>query len=187
MKEKYRKRKKEPRNKLWITKLLFSIIFILVSLIYIEVSTDNKNLYQDKILNNNIKFSTFNKIYNKFFNHHFEEESPKEILTFNDRIEYKSKEKYNNSFKLEVDKEYMIPVITSGIIVYIGDKDDLGNTIIVQGNDGVDVWYSNILSTNYSLYDYVSKGDTIGVTNDEYLYLTFDKDGKYLTYEEYVK
>ena len=67
----------------------------------------------------------------------------------------------------------------------MGDKDDLGNTIIIQGNDGIDIWYSNITVSDYSLYDYVSTGDILGVNNEDYYKLTIMKDGKYLEYDEY--
>ena len=54
-----------------------------------------------------------------------------------------------------------VSLIQSGIVVYVGEKDNLGNTVIVQGVDGIDVWYSNLGNVNVSLYDYVSNGDII--------------------------
>ena len=74
----------------------------------------------------------------------------------------------------------------SGIIVYIGDKDDLGNTVIVQGNDGIDIWYSGISLKEYGLYDYVSKGDILGLSSDVYVTISIYEDGELLKYEEYI-
>lgn len=78
-----------------------------------------------------------------------------------------------------------ISVITSGIVVFIGEKDDLGNTVIIQGNDGVDIWYSNITDTDISVYDYIEAGSILGSSNSEDIYLTINKDGEFINYEEY--
>ena len=39
----------------------------------------------------------------------------------------------------------------SGIVVFIGDKEGYGNTIIVQRIDGIDEWYGGIVNTNLKL------------------------------------
>jgi len=182
------KNESKPKDKTWLTKLLFSIIFTLVSLIYMKVSTDNKQNYEKTILNNNINFSTFRNFYDKHLSNHFKKkDESKELLTMNDQLSFTNKEKYNNSTKLTVGENYIVEALKPGIIVYIGEKDDLGNTIIIQGNDGIDVWYSNIIKGDYSLYDYISKGDIIGTSESDYIYLTIDKNGTFLTYEEYIK
>ncbi len=45
----------------------------------------------------------------------------------------------------------------SGIVVYIGEKENYKQTVIVQQMNGVDVWYGNIKQANVKLYDYVEK------------------------------
>ena len=164
-------KKQKPTNKLWVTKLLLSIIFILSSLIYVNISTKNKEKYMNNIFEDTISFTSINKLYDKYFGNLFtkEENKPQDIPTFNDTLVYESMSQYNNSTQFKVGSEYMVSILKPGIIVYIGDKDELGNTVIVQGNDGVDIWYSNVSITEYSLYDYVKSGDTLGVTNNEYL------------------
>ena len=181
---KYYKNEERP-NKIWVTKLLLSIIFLLSSLIYINFSNKNKENYTNKILENSISFTKMNNIYDKYIGASNKESSNKELLTINENLNYTSLTQYNNSTELTVGQDSPVNILKPGIIVYIGEKDDLGNTVIVQGNDGVDIWYSNILVTEYSLYDYVSKNDIIGTTNSNYLYLTIVKDNEYLTYEEY--
>ena len=78
---------------------------------------------------------------------------------------------------------YAVPVLESGIVVYKGEKDNYGNTIIVQQINGIDMWYGNIIDSNVKLYDYVTKGSILGNCND-YLYVVFKKDGNVLPYEE---
>ena len=51
----------------------------------------------------------------------------------------------------------MVPVIESGVVVFIGEKEGYGNTIIVEQVNGVDVYYSNINPSNIKLYDYIEK------------------------------
>ena len=41
-----------------------------------------------------------------------------------------------------------------------------------------------MLSVN--LYDYVEKNILLGTSINEYIYLTFMSDGKYLDYEKYI-
>ena len=184
-----RKNSSRFENKIWLTKLLISIIFVLVSLIYMRVSDTNKSFYVDKLLQDNINFQSFNGLYNKYFGNKFENKTinSEEMLTFNDTLTFSSREKIDNSYKLNVGMEYAVPVLKPGIIVFVGDKDNLGKTVIVQGNDGVDVWYSNLVNSEFGMYDYVSKGDILGTTLDEYLILSFNRNGTFLTYEEYIK
>ena len=60
----------------------------------------------------------------------------------------------------------------------------MGNTVIVQGVDGIDIWYSNLGEVKYGMYDYVSSGDILGLSNEYYL-VSLYKDGNMISYEEY--
>ena len=102
-----------------------------------------------------------------------------------EEIKYNEVISYNNGAKLNVDSGYLVPVIESGIVVYMGEKDGYGYTIIVQQNDGVDCWYSNI-NTNIKLYDYIEKGSLLGEAKDSNIYLYFQKNGEFIDYKEYI-
>ena len=39
----------------------------------------------------------------------------------------------------------------------MGEKEGYGNTLIIQGADGVDIWYGNVNSTSLKLYDYIER------------------------------
>ena len=88
--------------------------------------------------------------------------------------------------KLTVEDNYLVPVLESGVIIYIGEKDELGNTIIVEQIDGIETIYSNINISDYKLYDYVEKGDLIGNTLSKKLILQFQKNGEYLDYQKII-
>ena len=65
--------------------------------------------------------------------------------------------------------------------------DNYNNTIIIEGIDGVDIWYGNIKNNNVKLYDYVNRGEFLGEVNDNKLYLVFEKNKEYLSFEDYFK
>ena len=54
----------------------------------------------------------------------------------------------------------MVPILESGIVLYIGEKENYGQTIIIEQIDGVEVYYSNI-NSNVKLYDYIEKGNLL--------------------------
>ena len=39
---------------------------------------------------------------------------------------------YKDGVKLETDEGYLIPALESGIVVYMGDKEDYGYTVIMN-------------------------------------------------------
>lgn len=172
-----------------LSRILITIIIVLVSVIFVNSSDKNLEFYKEKILTKTFSFAPFKNWYQKNFGDvipiKIENEQTKTV--FDNELVYSNIEKYENGFKLTVTNNSLISNITSGIVVYIGKKDNYGNTIIIQGIDGVDIWYGNITNTDLALYDYVEKETIIGETKDEFLYLVLNKDGEYLNYEEYIK
>ena len=174
-------KKKKCRNnnksKLFITKFLLAIIFLLCSVIYTNLSSDNKERYKNYVLNESIHFTKIESVYEKLFGRVLPKDTGA-LPVSGGKLIYKSINKYNDGEVLEVNNKSIINTLMNGIVVYIGDKDTYGNTVIIQGVDGVDIWYGN-------LYDYIEKDMVIGNTLDDKLYLVMKKDDKYLTYEDY--
>ena len=115
-----------------------------------------------------------------------ERKNSDEKAVFSEKINYLSFENYENGVKLTVEDNYLVPVIESGVIIYIGEKEKLGNTIVIEQVDGIETVYSNVSSANYKLYDYVEKGDLIGEVLSEKLILQFLKNGEYLDYQTLI-
>lgn len=159
-----------------ISKILLSIIFMLSSLIFVEYG-NNRELYKKYVFDNNISFVKFRNYYDKYFMGVSNKVSSNDMLvnSVNDYEEVDGRYKY---YKEDVNS------ISSGIVVYVGEKDNLGNTIIIQGVDGIDIWYSNLSEVKYGLYDYVSSGDILGISNEYYL-VSLYKDGNMISYEDY--
>ena len=189
---KYYKSKNNNKNKIIskiITKVLISIIFLLVSIIFIKSGQDNKNLYEKIFLTDSIAFTKVNNFYQKYFGNivPIPDVSSNTTYVFNEALTYTSINDYLDGKEFNVANDYMIPAIQSGIIVFMGQKEGYGNTIIVQGIDGVDIWYGNTNFDNLNLYDYVKKGSMLTSVKDNTLYLAFMKDNNFISYEEYNK
>ena len=182
----YNNKTNNDKLKKYFTKILISIIFLLVSIIYIKLSANNKAYFEKVFLSDSISFVKVNEWYQKYFGEIIPVPNiTSEKTVFNEDLSFNNQENYLNGKLLTVSKDYIVPSIQSGIVVFIGEKEGYNNTIIVQGIDGVDIWYGNIDTTNLNLYDYVKKGDLLGSIKDESLYLVFMKDNNYISYEEY--
>lgn len=171
-----------------LSKFLLSIIFLMVSIILIKSNSNIKNFYQEDILTKQINFTKFNDFYTKYFGNILPDYTVPSIPTqmaSNTEFDYNNGTPYLNGTKLETTENYPVPIITSGIIVFLGEKDSLGPTCIVQGIDGIDIWYSHIDTSSLNLYDYVTEGKILAPTESNYLYLTIDNNGNYLTYDTY--
>ncbi len=168
-----------------ISKILITILITLICLITLKTNTNLKQKFYHYVYEDNIKFVYFKSLYNKYFGDILPVKDKIEPV-FNEKIKYDNISKYEDGFKLKVTNNYLIPALESGMVVYIGSKDKLNNTVIVQQINGVDVWYGNINTVSVKLYDYIEKGSLIGEAKDDNLYLVFKKDGAILSYEDYL-
>ena len=175
--KRYNKKKKKRSYK-----LLYLIIIVLSLLICFKKDNTLKNKFKQ-----NFNFAKFNKLYESIFGEFFPEISSNEQEVFNEKLEYKDPKKYKEGVKLSVKNNYLVPVQESGLVVFIGKKEGYGNTIIVQQVNGVDLWYGNINNSNVKLYDYIEKGEILGDTLNNDLYLVYKKEGSTVNYEEYIK
>lgn len=179
------KRKLKKGIRIFITQFLLSIIFVLSSLIFVNVNEENKNIYKTHILSNDILYNDIHNIWNKYFGKVLPSESS-EIPVFSDKLNYSKIDKMDGYEKISFESNSVVNAIQSGIVVFIGEKDNFGSTVIVQGVDDVDVWYGNLDNVNVKLYDYIEKNNLIGDVN-EYMNLKILKENKNILYEEYIK
>ena len=171
-----------------ITRSLLSIIFIISICILIKVNDNNKVMVNKYLYEDSLSFTKINNWYQDKFGKLLPkvENSDELVLNSDDFKSYKY-EKYKDGVKIDIKKGSPISLLNGGIVVFIGEKEGYGNTLILQGNDGIDYWYGNITNTNATLYDYLEKDTLIGEAKDNYIYLVLQKDGQYLSYEEYLK
>jgi len=171
-----------------ITKILICLIIFVSLLIVIKVNPKLKDKIGKVVYEDQFSFAYINNLYKKYFGNilPFDNIAPTDEKVFNEKLKYNEASLYKDGVKLSVNNNYLVPIIESGIVVFIGNKENYGNTIIVQQINGIDVWYGNVSIGDIKIYDYVSKGALLGETIDDKLYLVFQKEGKYLDYKDYI-
>lgn len=179
-------------NNFWfrqISKTCICIILMLFTLIFLKAKPEFKTPFYNYVYEKNISFATINSLYKKYagapipFSDLFFESTN---TVFNESLNYSEAHKFFDGVKVVVENNYLVPALDSGLVVFIGNKDIYGNTIIVQQSNGIDVWYSNLDNITVSMYDYIEKGNLLGEINSKELYLVFKKDGEVLNYEQYI-
>ena len=167
-----------------VKRTMICFVFVLLVLAISLMSETGRSYIKKYLLETNFEFSKINTLYNKYIGKLTDENT--EVVSGNHLLEYTSKEKYNDGVKLTVSENYNVNLLESGIVVYIGEKEGYGNTIIIQQSNGIDAWYGNIENVDVKIYDYIEKGTIIGNANKT-LYLVFQKNGEILNYEDYIK
>lgn len=165
--------------------IILAIFFSLA--IACKYNNNFKHIITNYAFTDGISFTKIKKVYNKYLGGILP--IKKEINTqkvFNEKISYDNLSLYCDGVNLTVSESYLVPALTEGMVVFIGNKENYNNTVIIEDLNGIHIWYGNITSTSLKLYDYVEKGTYIGEVNNS-LYMVFSKDNKYLNYEEYLK
>lgn len=194
--EKYLEKNKKGKPKSFkkffykfFVRLFICVIILLIGLIVLKTNSNLSNKVEAFLNKYDINMASINDWYQKHFGdivpfQNIVKDNTK--LVFNENLVYDDASIYKDGVKLNVEESYLVPIIESGIVVFIGNKDDYGKTVIIEQVDGVDVWYGNVDNINVSLYDYVSKGEFLAEAKNSF-YMVFQKDGKYLDYKDYLK
>jgi len=135
----------------------------------------------------NIYERTFNfSRFNNFWSERFGSVLPdggtslvnRNIMTFNEVTPF------NDGARL--DGVNVVMPFKSGIVVFVGEREHLGQTIIIQGMNGIDYWYGNVTNINVRLYDYVKSDSIIASARDNTLFVAFKQNGEVLDFEEFI-
>lgn len=174
-----------------ITRVLLSVILLLICLCVIKINPNFKKWINKEVYGTNFSFAKVNKTYEKYFGSVLpllEKITPEQTKpVFDEQLVYKDKTAYKEGVKLTVSSNYLVPVLESGIVVFIGNKDNYGKTIIIQQVNGVDLWYVGVENSNIKIYDYIEKGSLLGETISNEIYLFYQKAGVFLDYKEYLE
>ncbi len=173
-----------------IVKIILVTTLTLITIIVLNKDEKLKTNFYKYVFDTNFSFASVNNFYQKNFGSAIPfNELIKEptVTVFNEELKYEKASLYKDGVTLSVTDDYLVPIMTSGMVVFIGEKEDYGNTVIIQGMDGIDKWYGNIKNINVNLYDYVKEGELLGEVTDNKLYMVFKKEGNVLNYEDYIK
>ena len=171
-----------------LNNLLLTVIIFLGGMIFLKANPNQKELLEKKLYEESFPFQKVKLVYEKYFGKLLSgDKILKEVEpVFSEKLAYSKKKSYENGVQLSVSKNYMVPALESGIIVFIGEKEKTGNTIIIEQIDGIDTYYGNISINNKKLYDYIEKGEYLGEVQDNKLYLAFQKKGEFQDYNKYI-
>ena len=176
------KTNKSNKYKTIITKILLSLIVLFSSLIFTSISDDNLVVFKKYVFEDTFNFMEFKNIYDKYTA--FSKGDSNSKLVMSSELDYESSKPYLNGESLKVGMDVPVPALSSGIVVFVGEKEGYNKTVIIQGSDGYDIWYGNLENVDINIYDYIDKEKIIGSASDE-MYLQISKDSIYYTYEKY--
>ena len=194
--KKLKKEKKDDDNKSTLSKFLFTILIkslivvllFLSSMIFIRQNDKNKKIFREKVYNNSLSFAKIYNLYSKYlgdalpFKDTIKDDTKK---VSNEKITYSSIKKEGDDYLLAVPSNYTLQSIKSGIVIEVKKDDKYKNIVKIQDKSGVNITYKNLSEVEVKLYDYVEKGEILGSVSNK-LYINFEKDGKYLSYEKYL-
>lgn len=194
--KKLKKEKKDDDNKSTLSKFLFTILIkslivvllFLSSMIFIRQNDKNKKIFKEKVYNNSLSFAKIYNLYSKYlgdalpFKDIIKDDTKK---VSNEKITYSSIKKDGDGYLLVVPSNYTLQSIKSGIVIEVKKDDKYKNIVKIQDKSGVNITYKNLNEVEVKLYDYVEKGEILGSVSNK-LYINFEKDGKYLSYEKYL-
>lgn len=164
------------------TKILVCLVILFLTLIVTSLSSDAKKYFKKYVFENTFEFDKFNNWYTSLAGGFSFGKT--EVPVFGESIKYQKIEKHLEGDKLIISDDTVINALTGGVVVFIGEKEGYNETVIIQCNNGYDIWYGNLESTNVQMYDYISEGSLIGSASSE-VYLLITKDGQKVSYEEY--
>lgn len=168
-----------------VERTLISILISLLLLIGIKKDSRWKEWVYEKVYSEHLPFLEIGKWYQNLFGTTFP--FSKYIDTkpvFQETLTYQSKEPYLDGVKLKVEDTYPVPVLETGLVIFVGEKEGYGNVVIVEQLDGLDCWYGNLTQVDVKLYDYIEAGTLLGISK-QYLYLVYKEEGEIIPYEKY--
>ncbi|MBM7701370.1 M23 family metallopeptidase [Metabacillus iocasae] len=72
-------------------------------------------------------------------------------------------EKNGQGMTVETNVDSVVEVMNEGFVQFVGTKEGLGKTVVVQHADGTETWYAQLKKINVNIYDFVDKGTDLGV------------------------
>lgn len=115
-----------------VLRVLITIIVTLILLIGFKMNNNFKKTFYHYVYEENFPFSAVkNFLQEKFGTSLTFDKIVTDEEVFNEKLSYKDKSLYHDGVKLTVSSEYMIPSLESGLVVYIGEKENYKQVVIV--------------------------------------------------------
>lgn len=188
--KKFQKQKTNPYKKIItsiLNKVLISAILFLVALIMTKNKTYKDEIYK-YVYGYNLSFQEIENLYKKYLGFIVPNSQKKEGTSpvSSEKLTYDSLTEIEGGVKLKVGKMNPINAIESGLVVFVGEKENLGKTLIIEQTDGVEAWYVGVDIPELKIYDYVEKNAIIGNSEEENISIYFKKKGESIDYKDYL-
>lgn len=190
--KKFQKEKKENSSLKrtvfrFLTEIMLSVILLLAALILSKNVTMREQIYK-YVYEDNLSFKQIESIYQKYFGFLVPSEKEEETeFVSSEKLVYKEEnELENGGVRLTFNKKQEISAFMDGLVLFVGEKEGYGKTLVLEQTDGVEAWYVNIENESFKIYDYIKKGEIIGTTKENYIDLYFKKKGEVVSYQDYI-
>ncbi len=170
----------KPKIKIFFSKCLISIIILLVGMILVKEQEKYKETFHKVLYERSLSFPSISKLYNQYFGNVLSIGNTSLEPVLSEETGFQNIEESGEGVRIKLGISSPVSSLETGVIVYLKN-----HMMIVEQVNGVEVAYQNINSSK-KLYDYVEKGEIIGSMEEDYLYLTFQKNGEYLDYKQYM-
>jgi len=184
-----KKEVKVKKNKLisLINLSLFLLLIFVVNLVLCKTNSTYKDFIYKYVYSNNLSFSKYEELIDKYLGKIVPNNNNKETsLVFNEKLNYNSLEEIENGVIINIDKNQTINAFESGVVVFNGEKDGYGNTLIIEQIDGCEAWYIGLDTSNINIYDYIEKNTIIGNSVSDNFTMYFKNDGEVVDYKKYI-
>ncbi|MDF0726772.1 M23 family metallopeptidase [Cytobacillus sp. S13-E01] len=186
------------RKEVFMFKILLSVCLVLiVAILYKNQSPqfDSARQFVKGTMENDFQFAAITKMYEERFgsplaifpkdkNDNGEQVAQNEPTTpyavpVNARV-LQGFEVNGQGITVETGSKSAVKAMNEGVITFVGNKDELGKTVIIQHADGSHTWYAKLQSIDVSLYQFVKTGQELGKVMDS-------EDGQTGTYYFAIK
>ena len=184
-----KKEVKVKKNKFisFINLSLFLLLIFVVNLVLCKTNSSYKDFIYKYVYSNNLSFSKYEELIDKYLGKIVPNNNNKETsLVFNEKLNYNSLEEIENGVIINIDKNQTINAFESGVVVFNGEKDGYGNTLIIEQIDGCEAWYIGLDTSNINIYDYIEKNTIIGNSVSDNFTMYFKNDGEVVDYKKYI-
>lgn len=66
---------------------------------------------------------------------------------------------------IETGIDTSVQAMNEGRVIFIGEKDGFGNTVVIQHSDNSESWYGNLKEVDVSIYEEIQKGGKVGAAS----------------------
>lgn len=92
--------------------------------------------------------------------------------------------KEQEGFWIELVNDHPLASTENGFILFVGYFQPFGKTVVIQQENGREMWLGHFEEINVSMYSFIHKGDTIGKVKDTLLYVAFKEEGQWIPPEK---